>query len=380
MKKILFITTRNPYSGRYSGDVIRALKVIKYLKKKNIVDVVYLTKKKDHNKKLNEGKFFFASNLLLKIIYCLNSLIKINPIQFGIFFSAKMKNFIEQNSNRYDLLFFHHIRSSQYLPSDFKGKLILEMGDLYSKNYYLTYKNLNFLNPLKYIYLLESYLVKKKEMELFSKFDRIILYSKNEIKTISNKFKKKIYFLTESIDKINKDKFVFSKKNNKIIFIGNLNYLPNILACKEFIYSVIPRLVKFLPDLKFYVIGNIKLIDKFILSFNKNVKILGEQKNIERYMGNSICGISNLRVASGVQGKILTYMSFGLPVICSKQTAANFNKSVVRYNNNGDLIKKILLLKNNKKISLNYSIKSKKMVKKLTWNKLSPNYSKVIKF
>ena len=58
MKKILFITTRNPYSGRYSGDVIRALKVIKYLKKKNIVDVVYLTKKKDHNKKLNEGKFF----------------------------------------------------------------------------------------------------------------------------------------------------------------------------------------------------------------------------------------------------------------------------------------------------------------------------------
>ena len=26
MKKILFITTRNPYSGRYSGDVIRSLK------------------------------------------------------------------------------------------------------------------------------------------------------------------------------------------------------------------------------------------------------------------------------------------------------------------------------------------------------------------
>ena len=143
---------------------------------------------------------------------------------------------------------------------------------------------------------------------------------------------------------------MFFKKNNKIIFIGNLNYLPNILACKEFIYSVIPRLVKFLPDLKFYVIGNIKLIDKFILSFNKNVKILGEQKNIERYMGNSICGISNLRVASGVQGKILTYMSFGLPVICSKQTAANFNKSVVRYNNNGDLIKKFYFLKIRKKL------------------------------
>ena len=46
MAKILFITTRNPYSGRYSGDVIRALKVINFLRKKNIVDVVYLSKKK----------------------------------------------------------------------------------------------------------------------------------------------------------------------------------------------------------------------------------------------------------------------------------------------------------------------------------------------
>ena len=45
MKKILFVSTRNPYSGRYSGDVIRSLKIINTLKKKFNVDVVYLTKK-----------------------------------------------------------------------------------------------------------------------------------------------------------------------------------------------------------------------------------------------------------------------------------------------------------------------------------------------
>ena len=31
MKKILFITTRNPYSGRFSGDVIGSLKIINFL-------------------------------------------------------------------------------------------------------------------------------------------------------------------------------------------------------------------------------------------------------------------------------------------------------------------------------------------------------------
>ncbi len=34
MKNILFISPRNPFSGRYSGDVIRAHKFINFLKKK----------------------------------------------------------------------------------------------------------------------------------------------------------------------------------------------------------------------------------------------------------------------------------------------------------------------------------------------------------
>ena len=45
MKKILFITARNPYSGRYSGDVIRAKKIIDYLRTKNSVDAIFLTNK-----------------------------------------------------------------------------------------------------------------------------------------------------------------------------------------------------------------------------------------------------------------------------------------------------------------------------------------------
>ena len=45
MKKILFITTRNPYSGRYSGDVIRSFKIINVLKKRHKIDLVFLGKK-----------------------------------------------------------------------------------------------------------------------------------------------------------------------------------------------------------------------------------------------------------------------------------------------------------------------------------------------
>ena len=54
MKKILFISTRNPYSGRYSGDVIRSQRIIKFLKKKFKVDVISL----GFNEKNSENNLF----------------------------------------------------------------------------------------------------------------------------------------------------------------------------------------------------------------------------------------------------------------------------------------------------------------------------------
>ena len=81
----------------------------------------------------------------------------------------------------------------------------------------------------------------------------------------------------------------------------------------------------------------------------------------------------------GVQGKILSYMSYGLPVICSKKVARNFDKNVISYNNNTDLINKINKLKNNKKLSNFISKKSLTFVAKFVWRKISKEYIKIIK-
>ena len=241
MKKILFITARNPYSGRYSGDVIRAKKIIDYLRTKNSVDAIFLTNKKEIIKIKNDKKniFFEYPNFIKKVFFCLSNLFKLKPLQFGLFYSEEMANYINENAKDYDLLFFHHIRSSQYMPIEFSGKTVLEMGDLYSDNYKQTFNNLNFFNIFRFVYLLESFFVKRVENLIFNSFDKIILFSKSEINKVEKKYKKKIYHIGESIQSINK-KHKFSTKNNKVLFIGNLGYMPNILACKEFIKNILP--------------------------------------------------------------------------------------------------------------------------------------------
>lgn len=375
MKKILFITTRNPYSGRFSGDVIGSLKIINFLKKKNQVDVVTLYRKKTELKK--RIIYFKSPNYFLKIFYVLHSLLRLKPLQFGLFLSKKMKAYVKKNAKRYDLLFFYHIRSSQYLPNNYKGSTVIEMGDLYSSNYYQTFCNLNIFNPLKYVYLIESILIKRVENRIFQSFNKIILFSKDEIKKINKIFRKKIYNVNISIKSVQK-KFTYSLKNNKILFIGNLGYLPNILAVKDFINNSFFLIKKEIPDVKFLIIGDVSKLNKFFFSFKKDVIFLGQQNNIKKFIKNSICGLANIKIATGVQGKVLTYMSYGLPVVCSKKVASNFKKNTINYNNNNDLVKKIVNLKNNKKLSKKFSNKSLKFLKEFSEEKVCSKYLKIV--
>lgn len=376
MKKILFISTRNPFSNKYSGDVIGSKKILNVLKKNSKLDVVALGDKEDFSQK---NIFIFKNPILLfKIFHVIKSLFFLKPLQFGLFYSSDMEKFIHEKATDYDLIFFYHIRSSQYLPKNYYGEKIIEMGDLYSKNYNQTFYALNILNPFKYIYLLESYLVKNIEKKIFSDYDKIIIFSKNEIKEIEKSFRKKIIQINISIDKI-KRKYLFSKNNKKILFIGNLKYLPNILAVKSFIKKVLPRLRENSSDLKFEVIGEISCLDKFFLSFRKNVIFWGQQKSIDKFIKGSICGLANLEIATGIQGKILSYMSYGLPVICSKKTSSNFLNNVINYNNEDDLVSKISKLKNDKKLSNKISKRSLRFVNKFIWQKIQKEYLKIIK-
>ena len=120
-------------------------------------------------------------------------------------------------------------------------------------------------------------------------------------------------------------------------------------------------------------------MNKFLLSSHKRVKFLGVQIIIDKFIEGSFCGLANLRISSGIQGKILSYMSYGLPVICSKKVASNFNKNVLSYSDDNELINKIVSLKNNKKVSTLISKKSLRFINNFTWKKIAKKYLSIIK-
>ena len=198
-----------------------------------------------------------------------------------------------------------------------------DMGDLYSNNYLQTYKIKNIFNPSRIIYLIESILVRKFEKKCFQKFNKIFLFSKKEIRS-STFNKKKIHQIDFGIDRIKK-KFRFNKGNYKIIFIGNIKYLPNKIACKNFIKNIFPEIKKVHRNVEFHVIGEISKFHKLLWERKNSIVIHGKVAEIESLLTKTICGLANLNVASGIQTKILTYMSYGIPTIASKQVFENFD-------------------------------------------------------
>lgn len=372
IKKLLFITPRNPFSGRFSGDVIRAKKICQYLKKKFSVTILTLDEYISSQKKIENFNLitFKEKNIVIKFLNILRFLLKLKPMQLGYFYSKEMNKFVEKNYYNFDFIFFQSLRVTQYnCPYDYKKKY-LDMGDLYSSNYLQTSKSKNIFNPLKYIYLFESLLIKKYERICFKRFKKIYLFSKKEIKSV-NSFKNNIEQINYGIDKIKK-KFRYSKFNYKIIFIGNINYLPNREACTYFIKNIFPKIIDKDPSIQFHIIGEISKIDKFLFERNKSVIAHGKVKKLDNIIKNSFCGLANLNISTGIQTKVLTYMSFGLPCISSRKVVKNFDKInskiIPNYKNDNELIKLIFKLKNKEKFSTKISKKSFNEIKKFKWD------------
>ena len=386
MNKILFITTRYPFPIT-GGDKLRAFDILKILSRRNQIDLICLGDKnqiKNNNLAFCKNVKVFHLHFFFKIINTIISFLKLEPLQNGYYLSNEMKYYISNIQNKYDTIICHLLRSSQYMPEKFKGKKVLETTDLLSSNYHQSIDYLSIFNPLKYIYFIEKILVARYEKNVFKKFQNIVFVSKSDAKQAKKitTFKNQI-FTVGNANTFNKNLFKYKKNNKKIIFIGNIKYLPNKLACKDFAKNVLKKINLKYPKIQFHVIGDIGLIDKFILKSYKNVIVHGKIKNLKNVVKNSICGICNVKISTGFQNKILSYMSYGIPSIVSidsfKNTEFNKNREVVVFKNNEELINKVFSLKENKSKATKLSINSTNVVKKkYNIQKVLSKYNKII--
>ena len=385
MQKILIVSSKGLSSKKFDGGEKRIFDIARFLSKKNKIDFVCAgndqIKKSGDLSFLNEIRVF-KINFINRILNTLISVLNLKPAQLGFFFSKDMKSFVLENHNHYDTIIFHLIRSAQYLPDDYTGKKILEMTDLGSYNYEMTINELSLLNPMKYIYFLENILLKKYEKEVSNLFDKVVFISKKEFFLAKKILNKNKIVCIGNMYEVKKKVFKFKSNNYKILFVGNIGYFPNKIACYNFSKNILPKLNSKLPKAEFNIVGKINFIDKFFMSFFENVKVHGPVDKLDNIVKNSICGICNLKNSTGVQNKIFTYMSYALPAVVNKKSDPKNligNKDIILYKNDDQLIKYISFLAKNKKLSNKISKNGFNFLKnKFKLSRAYANYYKIV--
>jgi len=378
-KKILVITSRYPFPVR-GGDKLRVVEIIKELSKKNSLDLVSIG---DDEKKISfiNKQFIFKHNLLRKVFEISKSFLINEPLQIGLFKIPRMKNKIAKISKNYDAIIFHLIRTAYYLPSDYKGRKILEMTDLISKNYETVDSNLNKFNPLKFLYKYEKIRLKKFEKKNSQKFDTIVLVNKKDLNNSNlKKYNKSVKIVGNGTHR--KKNIYINKKNKKnLIFFGNINSLANRSACFDFIKNYLPTLKLKYPNINYKILGNCSLLLKIYFQL-KGVTVIRNIDQLSNFSKNSIAGICNVKIHSGLQNKILDYTSIGIPVLCNLNSN-NFkflsNNDLLIYKNKSDFFKKLdkLIMNENlrKTISNNCFLKTNKYY---LWKKILAKYQSII--
>ena len=387
MRKILFVSSTPLSLEALDGKQKRALNILQSLSKKNKIDIVCLEENSQKiKKKINfcNQEIRFKLSFFSRLINAFISFLKFQPLQNGYFFSKDIAKFVQDNKDNYDTIIFHLIRCCQYHPSEFRGKTILEMTDLVSESYRQIIIKLSIINPLKYIYILERFLIKMYERKVSNRFDNIVFISSKELFEAKKFIDKNKIIVVENSFNIQKNIFKFKKNNNKILFLGDINYLPNKIACKEFAKKVLPKLNKKYPDLVFHIFGKISLLQKFVMNSYKNVEVHGPVSSLKSVFRNSVCGICNVKIATGFQNKIPTYMSYGIPAVVSKDSFSKKffknNKDIIVFSNNDNLIKMIFRLVEEKKLANKISRNSLSTIKKkLNISKIYLKYQKIVK-
>lgn len=102
-----------------------------------------------------------------------------------------------------------------------------------------------------------------------------------------------------------------------IVFTGAMDYWPNIDAVTWFVGDILPRLKQAWPAIRFFIVGRSPSPSVLALA-GRDVVVTGTVDDVRPYLQFATVVVAPLRVARGIQNKILEAMAMGRPVVASR--------------------------------------------------------------
>ncbi|MGB5966191.1 MAG: glycosyltransferase [Sulfurimonadaceae bacterium] len=225
-----------------------------------------------------------------------------------------LQEFFHLNQNA-EYIVWDHLRSSLFFSSSKLNNILIEHNN---EADVIKGRAKKIKIPLlKYFMQKQAQLLKEYIENIHHKMDRIIYLNKNDFPDFSQREPNKYILMDKLIIDFEHSSYTpkYDSKKIKLLFVGSLDWYPNIDAIEWFLDEVLP-LLKSKNLYHFDIVGrdpSKKLIKK-VNTFS-NVTLHSNVPSIEEYYLNADIVSIPIRSGSGINIKVLEALSYGIPIV-----------------------------------------------------------------
>lgn len=332
--KLLFIAHRIPYPPN-KGDKIRSFHELRALVERG--HEVHLRAFADDLNDLNYQVDLARVCASVEIIPLRRSwararaaanLITARPLSLGYFASRKMRRLVARaaSENDFDAVFVYSSTMTQYVPRELASRTVVDMVDVDSEKWRDYAGRTNRL--MARVYDLECKRLRKHEYNIVTRFANTIVTTRREAALLDrlDEFTRRarLRVITNGVDL---DYFQPSVQppdttSPRLIFMGAMDYFANIEGARYFAEEVFPLIRARESRAKFSIIGANPGTEVKRLARYPGVNVTGFVEDVRPYLREAAVCVAPLRIARGVQNKVLEAMAAGKAIIATSEAVA----------------------------------------------------------
>jgi sugar transferase (PEP-CTERM/EpsH1 system associated) len=183
--------------------------------------------------------------------------------------------------------------------------------------------------PLSWVYAREGRKLAEWEARVAQNFDATLLVSNDEAALLQQRVpqaRSKIGAFENGVDA---DYFSpardypnpYASDVRGVVFTGAMDYWPNIDAVTWFADRIFPAVRETVPSAQFTIVGSRPTEAVVALARQPGVIVTGSVPDVRPWIAHAACAVAPLRIARGVQNKVLEAMAMARPVVASAQAA-----------------------------------------------------------
>ncbi|HEX3126060.1 MAG TPA: TIGR03087 family PEP-CTERM/XrtA system glycosyltransferase [Thermoanaerobaculia bacterium] len=334
--RILYLCHRVPYPPD-KGEKIRAFHELRALGRRHRVHLLTLADGDVPDlgplEQLCERVEVFSLRRRAAYARAALGLVRSRPLTLSFFESVELQNRVEElaRTEKFDLIVVYSSAMAPY-AEPFQGTpAVLDMVDVDSAKW-AQYSRFAAL-PLRPVYALESRRLQAYEASLSNRFERIVLATGNETRLLKDFAPEaKAATIPNGVDLDFFRPLDLPKiPHPSLVFTGQMDYFANIDGVVHFSRNVMPRLRRRFPDLELVIVGRSPAPAVRALTEVPGVYVTGAVGDVRPFLERAWAFVAPLRIAQGVQNKVLEAMSMNLPVVCTDRVLAGLSEGGFRH-------------------------------------------------